>query len=42
VLPNFLVIGAMETGMSSVYHHLRVHPQIFMTRRKEPSFFGRN
>jgi hypothetical protein len=42
VLPNFLVIGAMKTGTSSVHQYLRGHPQIFMTREKEPSFFGRN
>jgi hypothetical protein len=42
VLPNFLVIGSMKSGTSSLYQYLRGHPQIFMTRDKEPSFFGGN
>jgi hypothetical protein len=42
VLPDFLVIGAMKSGTSSLYAYLRSHPEIFMAREKEPSFFGKN
>jgi sulfotransferase family protein len=39
-LPNFLVIGAMRAGTSSLYQYLRVHPQIYMPPAKELSFFA--
>jgi hypothetical protein len=39
VLPNFLVIGAMKAGTTSLYHYLRAHPQVFMPQRKELDFF---
>lgn len=39
VLPNFLVIGAMKAGTTSLYYYLRGHPQIFLPRTKEPHFF---
>lgn len=38
-LPNFLVIGAMKSGSTSLYNHLRDQPQVFMTSYKEPEFF---
>ncbi|MFP5348023.1 MAG: sulfotransferase family protein [Actinomycetes bacterium] len=38
-LPNFLVIGAMKAGSTSLYNYLREHPQVFMTSYKEPEFF---
>jgi hypothetical protein len=42
MLPNFLVIGAMKGGTSSLYRYLREHPQVFMPSVKEPLFFSRN
>lgn len=39
-LPNFLVIGAMKAGTSSLYRYLREHPQVFMPALKEPQFFA--
>jgi hypothetical protein len=39
MLPNFLVIGAMKAGTSSLHHYLRSHPQIFMSQTKELNFF---
>jgi hypothetical protein len=39
-LPNFLIIGAPKAGTTSLYDHLRAHPQVFMPRLKEPRFFG--
>lgn len=38
-LPNFLVIGAMKGGTTSLYHYLRAHPQVFMPDLKEVDFF---
>lgn len=39
MLPNFLVIGAMKAGTTSLYEYLRHHPQIFMSGVKELDFF---
>lgn len=39
-LPNFLVIGAMKAGTTSLYHYLRDHPQVFMPQTKEVNFFN--
>ncbi|MGH2572643.1 MAG: sulfotransferase family protein [Actinomycetota bacterium] len=38
-LPNFVVIGAMKAGTSSLWQYLREHPQVFMCLPKEPNFF---
>lgn len=38
-LPNFLVIGAAKSGTTSLYHYLRQHPDIFMSRIKEPNYY---
>ena len=39
-LPDFLIIGAMKCGTTSLYHYLRDHPQIFMPTIKAPEFFA--
>lgn len=39
-LPNFLVIGAMKAGTTSLYHYLKEHPQVFMAPVKELDFFA--
>ncbi len=39
-LPNFLVIGAMKAGTTSLYEYLRHHPQVFMPETKEVNFFN--
>lgn len=36
-LPDFLVIGAMKSGTTTLYHDLRSHPQIFLPD-KESNF----
>ncbi len=41
VLPNFLVIGSMKSGTTSLYRYLRDHPRVFMPDKKEPEFFSR-
>lgn len=38
-LPNFLIIGAMKAGTTSLYHYLSVHPDVFMSEIKELHFF---
>ena len=40
ILPNFLVIGAAKSGTSSLYQYLVQHPQVYGSRKKEPSFFA--
>lgn len=39
VLPNFLVVGAMRAGTTTLYQALRSHPSIFMASVKETNFF---
>ena len=39
-LPNFLVIGAMKAGTTSLYKYLGQHPEIFLSPIKEPGFFA--
>ena len=38
--PNFIVIGAMKSATTSLYTYLKQHPEIFMTKVKEPMFFN--
>ena len=38
-LPNFLLIGAMKAGTTSLFHYLKGHPQIFVPAYKAPEFF---
>jgi hypothetical protein len=38
--PDFFLVGANRGGTTSLYHHLQSHPELFMSRRKEPSFFA--
>lgn len=38
-LPNFMIIGAMNAGTTSLYRYLRDHPQVFMSTPKELCFF---
>lgn len=40
-LPNFLLIGAMRSGTSSLARWLRGHPQIFLAVPKELHYFDR-
>ena len=40
VLPNFVVIGAMRSGSTSLYKYLQAHPEVYMPR-KEIHFFDR-
>jgi Sulfotransferase domain len=37
--PDFLIIGAMKAGTTSLYNVLKSHPEINMSLVKEPNFF---
>ncbi len=39
-MPNFLIIGAMKCGTTSLYYYLKQHPQIYMSHIKAPDFFA--
>lgn len=39
-MPNFLILGTMKAGTTSLYHYLRQHPQIYMSPVKSPDFFA--
>ena len=38
--PNFIIIGAMKAATTSLYTYIKQHPDIFMTKVKEPMFFN--
>lgn len=38
--PDFIVIGAMKAGTTTLYQHLRRHPGILMADPKEPNYFS--
>ena len=38
-LPKFLIIGAMKSGTSSLFHYLAQHPQLIPARKKEVHYF---
>jgi Sulfotransferase domain len=40
--PNFLLVGAAKAGTTSLHDYLGQHPDIFMSRSKEPFFFTRD
>lgn len=40
MLPNLFIPGAAKSGTSSLHLYLGQHPDIFMSRRKEPHFFS--
>jgi hypothetical protein len=43
MVPNFLIIGAMKSGTTSLWEFLRYHPEVFMpSRKKELHYFSQN
>ncbi len=38
--PNFIIIGAMKSATTSLYTYIKQHPNVFMTKIKEPMFFN--
>jgi hypothetical protein len=41
-LPDFLIIGAMRSGTTSVARYLGAHPDVYIAPQKEVRFFDRN
>ncbi len=40
ILPNFLIAGSAKCGTSSLHSYIAQHPDIFMSRKKEPRFIS--
>ncbi len=40
LLPDFLIVGAMRSGTTSLYKYLGNHSEVFMPSLKEPNFFS--
>src|SRR5882672_1680365 len=38
--PDCFIVGAPRCGTTAMYTYLGQHPEIFMSARKEPHFFG--
>jgi hypothetical protein len=38
--PNLFIVGAPRCGTTAMYRYLGAHPQILMSRVKEPTYFG--
>jgi len=38
--PNCFILGAGKSGTTSLYYHMKEHPEIFLTEVKEPTFFS--
>lgn len=38
--PNLFIVGAAKAGTTSLYAHLRSHPEVWMSAWKEPHFFA--
>ena len=41
-MPNLFVVGAAKAGTTALYDYLAQHPQVFLSRVKEPMFFSRD
>jgi hypothetical protein len=37
--PTFFIVGAQKCGTTSLYKHLKKHPEVFLPEVKEPAFF---
>lgn len=40
--PNFFIVGAPKCGTTALYEYLKPHPNIFMSKVKEPHFFAKD
>jgi len=38
--PDTFIVGAPKSGTTSLYAYLREHPDVFMSREKEPEYFA--
>jgi len=41
-MPTFIMAGTGKSGSTTLYEYLRQHPQVCMSRTKEPRFFTRS
>ncbi len=41
-LPDFIIIGAMKSGTTSLYNYLIQHPRIIAAQKKEVHFFDKH
>lgn len=39
--PNLFIVGAQKSGTTSLHNYLNEHPEIFMSKVKEPTFFSK-
>jgi hypothetical protein len=39
-LPNFIIIGGLKCGTTSIHHYLGLHPEVNMSKPKELNFFA--
>lgn len=39
-LPNFIIVGVARCGTTSLYHYLNQHPEISLSKVKEPKYFS--
>lgn len=40
IKPNFLIVGVARCGTTSLFHYLEQHPEIGMSKIKEPKYFS--
>lgn len=40
IWPNFFIVGAQNSGTTSLYAYLKQHPDVFMPALKEPHYFA--
>jgi hypothetical protein len=40
IWPNFFIVGAANSGTTSLYGYLKQHPDVFMPALKEPHYFA--
>ena len=39
-LPNFIIVGTIKSGTTSIWNFLKNHPDVFMPEIKETRFFS--
>ncbi len=40
--PDFFIVGAPRSGTTALCNYLRMHPELFISSPKEPTYFGRD
>lgn len=40
-MPNLFIVGAQKSGTTSLHNYLSEHPEIYMSKVKEPSYFSK-